>query len=184
MASIQQGRVNNGFQTLVKLFRFQSASSESSNSWTRHPRQPLHDGFCPIPVPGDNFHVRNASTDDGPRTARGVLVIPFVWSLIGGSAAILLPHATRLASPRQRLHRWTADGFSRPTDDTKYPDQLRTRCSTSAPGRSLPKWVVRATSAYPPIATTERTSRHVSKVPTRDSSTAAISISIRSPRRR
>ena len=48
MASIQQGGVNNGFQTLVKLFRFQSASSVSSNSWTRHPRQPLHDGFCAI----------------------------------------------------------------------------------------------------------------------------------------
>jgi CheY-like chemotaxis protein len=30
MASIQQGRVNNGFQTLVKLFRFQSTSSVSS----------------------------------------------------------------------------------------------------------------------------------------------------------
>ena len=44
MASIQQGRVNNGFQTLVKLFRFQSASSVSNNSWTRHPRQPLHYG--------------------------------------------------------------------------------------------------------------------------------------------
>jgi len=27
MASIQQGGVNNGFQTLVKLFRFQLASS-------------------------------------------------------------------------------------------------------------------------------------------------------------
>ncbi len=32
-------------------------------------------------------------------------------------------------------------------------------------GQSLPKWVVRATSAYPPRATEERTWRHVSKVP-------------------
>src|ERR1700687_4938851 len=30
--------------------------------------------------------------------------------------------------------------------------------------RALPKWVVRATSAYPPIATTERTQRDVSNV--------------------
>jgi hypothetical protein len=32
-------------------------------------------------------------------------------------------------------------------------------------GQSLPKQAVRATSAFRPIATTERTSRHVSKVP-------------------
>jgi hypothetical protein len=31
-------------------------------------------------------------------------------------------------------------------------------------GQTLPKWVVRATSAYPPIAITERTQRDVSNV--------------------
>ena len=40
-------------------------------------------------VPGDNFYVRNASIDGGP-VPRWILVIPVVWSLIGGSAAILL----------------------------------------------------------------------------------------------
>jgi hypothetical protein len=37
--------------------------------------------------------------------------------------------------------------------------------TTSAMGQSLPKWAIRATSAFPPIATIERTSRHVSNVP-------------------
>src|SRR2546426_626204 len=35
---------------------------------------------------------------------------------------------------------------------------------TPDPGQTPPKWVVRATSAYPPIATTERTQRDVSNV--------------------
>src|SRR5258706_6414088 len=35
----------------------------------------------------------------------------------------------------------------------------------SVQGQSLPKWVVRATSAYPPRATEERTSLDVSNVP-------------------
>jgi hypothetical protein len=40
---------------------------------------------------------------------------------------------------------------------------------------------VRPESAYPPTATTERTSRHVSNVPLADSCTAANGTSIRSP---
>jgi hypothetical protein len=32
-------------------------------------------------------------------------------------------------------------------------------------GQSLPKWAIRATSAFPPIATIERTSHHVRFVP-------------------
>src|SRR5712692_11442728 len=35
----------------------------------------------------------------------------------------------------------------------------------SVQGQSLPKWVIRDTSAYPPIATAERTLRDVSSVP-------------------
>jgi hypothetical protein len=35
-------------------------------------------------------------------------------------------------------------------------------------GQSLPKWTVRVTSAFPPIATIEQTSRHVSNVTSED----------------
>src|SRR5258705_10298360 len=50
--------------------------------------------------------------------------------------------------------------------------------STSVQGQSLPKWVVRAASAYPPRATEERTSRDVSNVPISD-----IAALVRSSRR-
>ena len=53
-----------------------------------------------------------------------------------------------------------------------------------ASGHSRQKCDVRDRSAYPPIATAERTWRDVSNVPTRDSCTASNSISIRSPRLR
>jgi hypothetical protein len=44
-------------------------------------------------------------------------------------------------------------------------------------GQSLPKWAIRATSAFPPIATIERTSRHVSNLPNSDISHAHSSTS-------
>src|ERR1700687_1471500 len=49
----------------------------------------------------------------------------------------------------------------------------REKESRSAGGRSLPKWVVRARSAFPLISTKERTSRPVRKGPISDSRTAA-----------
>jgi hypothetical protein len=81
MASIQQGRVNNGFQTLVKLFRFQSASSVSSNSWTsaasRHvSKVPLPDS-CTATISISNarwfadFRIGSIATEMGcPRYVR------------------------------------------------------------------------------------------------------------------
>jgi hypothetical protein len=46
--------------------------------------------------------------------------------------------------------------------------------SSSLVGQSLPKWVFRAMSAFPPIATEMRRPRDVSNVPQADSCTAAI----------
>ena len=50
----------------------------------------------------------------------------------------------------------------------------------SGQGQSLPKWGVRAMSAFPTIATKLRTSREVRLVPTRDSCSAANRSFIRS----
>src|SRR5258708_18659072 len=47
--------------------------------------------------------------------------------------------------------------------------------ATSLMGQSLPKWNVRVTSAFPLIATEERTSRDVSNVPTAELAVAAYS---------
>src|SRR5260221_4295322 len=47
------------------------------------------------------------------------------------------------------------------------------KAQMSAWGQSLPKWNVRVTSAFPLIATEERTSRDVSNVPDSDSCSAA-----------
>src|SRR5882672_9625603 len=49
---------------------------------------------------------------------------------------------------------------------------LATHDRTIHSGQSLPKWDVCATSAFPLLATEERTLRNVSNVPTGDSSTA------------
>src|SRR3981081_390982 len=56
--------------------------------------------------------------------------------------------------------------------------------ATSVMGQSLPKWNVRVTSAFPLIATEERTSRDVSNVPVTGSCSAANRVVIRSPPRR
>src|SRR5229473_3098865 len=55
--------------------------------------------------------------------------------------------------------------------------------ATSLMGQSLPKWNVRVTSAFPLIATEERTSRDVSNVPVTGSCSAANRVVIRSPPR-
>src|SRR5258706_11560005 len=52
----------------------------------------------------------------------------------------------------------------------------RGRFSMSVAGQSLPKWDVRATSAFPLIATEGRTSRDVSNVPTSDIRQAVSSV--------
>src|SRR5471030_2150334 len=53
------------------------------------------------------------------------------------------------------------------------------RPEISVPGHSRPNWVVCVRSALPPVATDQRTSREVRKVPRRDSCTAANSHLIR-----
>ncbi len=67
------------------------------------------------------------------------------------------------------------EGFEEQVRGTlgNIPDGSETRSSfMSQLGQSLPKCDVRATSALPPIATKERTSWHVSKVPCADACTA------------
>jgi len=63
------------------------------------------------------------------------------------------PHSVNLSPARRRqdrLHNWP-----------------RRRATRSVPGQSLPKWDVRATSAFPLLATEALTSRNVSNVPQR-----------------
>ena len=101
-----------------------------SADWRGHrhidtPRLPMF-GVTPCPV--TIFHVRAASIDDAPCTARASC---HSFCLVADRRQCRRspPRAARLASPRQRLHRSTADGLSRPTDHTQCRDRQDMKCS-------------------------------------------------------
>jgi hypothetical protein len=83
-------------------------------------------------------------------------------------ACALISMMARSTCSNQRPNTLMQDRISQ-----RRPKPLAPHGRTIHSGHSLPKWDVRATSAFPLIATEERTSRDVSKVPSSNSCTAA-----------